>query len=122
MAASIFLQATSGAVESSTRNEITPNHHEITKGKEYEAPRGQPQKMSVEARFLVVTAADLVALTSRLQTAPTGADYLFFSCSFQANLAGEDIESKTLTETVMFFSIFLVLLPHVLPFSRDFLS
>ena len=64
-----FLQATSGAVESPSQTKITPNQHEKYTGKDHEAPRGQPQKMSTEARFLVRTAADLLVATSRLQTA-----------------------------------------------------
>jgi hypothetical protein len=84
MAASIFLQATSGAVESPSQKKITPNQHEKTKVKDHVAPRGQPQKMSTEARFLVRTAADLVALTSRLQTASKEAVYLFFLRAFLA--------------------------------------
>jgi hypothetical protein len=56
--------------------------------------------MSAEARFLVVTAADLVACTSRLQTAPRGAVSLFFLGAFVAVLGREDIESKTITETI----------------------
>jgi hypothetical protein len=83
-----FLQATSGAVESPSQTKITPNHRDTTKVKDHEAPRGQPQKMSAEARFLVRTAADLVALTSRLQTAPKGAVYLFFLLTFQADTRG----------------------------------
>jgi hypothetical protein len=47
--------------------------------------------MSAEARFLVTTAADLLVATSRLQTAPIGADYLFFLGIFWAFLAGEDV-------------------------------
>jgi hypothetical protein len=85
------LQATSGAVESRTNNQITLNQQETTKAKEHEAPRGQPQNVSREAQILVTTAADLVACTSRLQTAPTGADYLFFLRVFWAFLACEDI-------------------------------
>ena len=80
--------------------------------------------MCTEDRFLVTTAAYLVALTSRLQTASIEADCLFFLGVFVAVLAGEDIESQTVTETVtetvMFFIISHVLLPHVLPFSRLF--
>jgi hypothetical protein len=66
--------------------------------------------MSAEARFLAATAADLVALTSRLQTASIEADYLFFLGVFVAILTGKDLESQTLTETVtetvMFFHHF----------------
>ncbi len=47
-----FLQATSGAVESSSQTKITPNQQETTKGKDHEAPRGQPQKMSAQAHIL----------------------------------------------------------------------
>ena len=83
-----FLQATSGAVESPSQTKITPNQHETTKVKDHEAPRGQPQKMSTEARFLVTTAADLVALTSRLQTASKEAVYPHFLGSFQADTRG----------------------------------
>ena len=81
---SFFLQATSGAAESPSQSKITPNQHETTKGKDHEAPRGQTQKTSTEARFLVTTAADLVVLTSRLQTALIGAVYPHFLGYFQA--------------------------------------
>ena len=56
----------------------------MTKGKDPEAPRGQPQKMSAEARFLVTMAADLVAWRVRLKTASREADYLFFLGIFWA--------------------------------------
>jgi hypothetical protein len=86
-----FLQATSGAVESPSQTKITPNQHEKYTGKDYEAPRGQPQNVSMQAHILVRTAADLVALTSRLQTASIEAVYLFFLCSFQADTRGKDV-------------------------------
>ena len=61
MAVPFSLQATSGAVESRSGHKITPQQQEKNEGKDHEAPRGQPQEMSTEARFLAERTADLVA-------------------------------------------------------------
>ena len=82
----IFLQATSGAVERPSQTKITPNQHEIYQDKDPEAPRGQPQNVSTQTQILVITAADLVVLTSRLQTASLEAVYPHFLGSFQADM------------------------------------